>query len=96
MNPTRTQEILDRYDRLKIAIVGDFCLDRYFEIDPSRSETSIETDLEVYNVTNVRTQAGAAGTILNNLVALEIPEIHAIGFCGEDAEGWSFEKLSNR
>ena len=92
MNPTRTQEILDRYDQLKIAIVGDFCLDRYFEIDPSRSETSIETGLEVYNVTNVRTQAGAAGTILNNLVALGIPEIHAIGFCGEDAEGWSLRK----
>jgi rfaE bifunctional protein kinase chain/domain len=95
MNPTRTQEILDRYDQLKIAIIGDFCLDRYFEIDPSRSETSIETNLEVYNVTNVRTQAGAAGTILNNLVALGIPEIHAIGFCGEDAEGWSLRKALN-
>lgn len=96
MNPNRTREILNCYDQLKIAIVGDFCLDRYFEIDPSRSEKSIETGLEVYNVTNVRTQAGAAGTVLNNLVALGIPEIHTIGFCGEDAEGWLLRKALDR
>ena len=67
MNPNRTSETLNCYDQLEIAIVGDFCLDRYFEIDPSRSEKSIETGLEVYNVTNVRTQAGAAGTVLIKL-----------------------------
>ena len=88
MTEARIREILDGYERLRIAIVGDFCLDRYFEIDPTRKEVSIETDLEVYNVTRVRTQPGAAGTILNNLVALGIPEIHAIGFCGTDGEGW--------
>lgn len=92
MNQTHIQEILDHYDKLKIAIIGDFCLDRYFEIDPSRSETSIETGLEVHNVTKVRTQAGAAGTVLNNLVALGIPELYPIGFCGEDAEGWLLRK----
>ena len=96
MNPNRISEILNCYDQLKIAIVGDFCLDRYFEIDPSRSEKSIETGLEVYNVTNVRTQAGAAGTVLNNLVALGIPEIHTIGFCGEDAEGWLLRKALHK
>lgn len=88
MTKERIREILNEYNRLRIAIVGDFCLDRYFEIDPNRKEISIETELEVYNVTRVRTQPGAAGTILNNLVALEIPEIHAIGFCGTDGEGW--------
>jgi len=92
MTKDRLQEILCGYDQLKIAIIGDFCLDRYFEIDPSRSETSIETGLEVFNVTNVRSQAGAAGTILNNLVALSIPEIHVLGFCGADAEGWLLRK----
>ena len=96
MNPNRISEILNCYDQLKIAIVGDFCLDRYFEIDPSRSEKSIETGLEVYNVTKVRTQAGAAGTVLNNLVALGIPEIHTIGFCGEDAEGWLLRKALHK
>ena len=80
-NPMKTQAIetiLDRYDHLRLGIVGDVCLDRYFEIDPSRGEISIETGLEVYNIDRVRCQPGAAGTILNNLVALGIPTIHLI------------------
>ena len=88
----RFQEIADAYPKLRVAIVGDFCLDRYFEIDPARAEVSIETGLEVHNVTRVRTQPGAAGTILNNLVALGVGEIVPIGFCGTDGEGWLLEQ----
>ncbi|MGQ0635439.1 MAG: bifunctional heptose 7-phosphate kinase/heptose 1-phosphate adenyltransferase [Planctomycetaceae bacterium] len=87
MNPVRFSEITGSYPRLRIAVVGDFFLDRYLEIDPARGETSIETGLPVYNVVNVRSQAGAAGTILNNLVALGVGEIAAVGFFGEDGEG---------
>lgn len=87
MTPTRFEQITSRYPQLRLAVVGDFCLDRYLEIDPARSEISIETGLEVFNVTNVRSQPGAAGTILNNLVALGIGEITPVGFCGEDGEG---------
>ncbi len=87
MTPERFKEITRQYPGLKIAVAGDFCLDRYFEIDPARAEISIETGLEVHNVTRVRTQPGAAGTILNNLAALDIGEIVAVGFCGHDAEG---------
>ena len=68
--------------------MGDFFLDRYLHIDPAKHETSIETGLPVYNVVEVRSQPGAAGTILNNLVALGIGEIHAVGFCGDDGEGY--------
>ena len=91
MKRERFLEITERYGQLKIAIVGDFCLDRYFEIDPALSEVSIETNLEVHNVVNVRTQPGAGGTILNNLEALGVGEIVPIGFCGSDGEGWLLE-----
>jgi rfaE bifunctional protein kinase chain/domain len=67
-------------------------LDRYLEIDPGRAETSIETGLPVYNVVNVRSQPGAAGTILNNLVALGIREIYPVGFAGEDGEGFELSR----
>ena len=80
--------ITARYPSLRIAVVGDFCLDRYLEIDPARAETSIETGLPVYNVVRVRSQPGAAGTILNNLVALGVGRIYPVGFCGEDGEGY--------
>src|SRR4051794_40685281 len=92
MKPERLASITAKYGSLRVAIVGDFCLDRYLEIDPARSEISIETGLPVYNVTNVRSQPGAAGTILNNLVALGIQEIYPVGFAGDDGEGFELQR----
>src|SRR5216117_492445 len=87
MNASRFQAITQAYAKLRIAIAGDFCLDRYLEIDPARQEISIETGLPVHNVVNVRAQPGGAGTILNNLSALGVGAIFPIGFVGEDGEG---------
>ena len=61
MDSSRFQIITERYQHLRIAVVGDFCLDRYLEIDPMKQETSLETGLPVYNVVKVRAQPGAAG-----------------------------------
>ena len=95
MTPARFHEITSRYAALRIAVVGDFCLDRYLEIDPARGETSIETGLPVHNVTRIRSQPGAAGTILANLHALGLGTIHAIGFCGDDGEGYELHRALN-
>lgn len=92
MTPDRFQEITSRYASLRIALIGDFCLDRYLEIDPARAEISIETNLEVHNVVRVRSQPGGAGTILNNLAALGIGRIHALGFSGDDGEGFELRR----
>ena len=88
MNRERFEKITTEFERLRLAVVGDFCLDRYLEIDPAKSEISIETGLPVHNVVRVRSQPGAAGTILNNLVALGVGEILPVGFCGTDGEGY--------
>jgi rfaE bifunctional protein kinase chain/domain len=88
----RFRQLTALYTRLRVAVLGDFCLDRYLEIDPSRREVSIETGLPVYNVVNVRPQPGAAGTILNNLVALGVGTIYPIGFAGEDGEGFELRR----
>lgn len=92
MNADRFRAITSRYPDLRVAVVGDFFLDRYLHIDPSRNEVSIETGLTVYNVVSVRPQPGAAGTIVNNLVALGIGEILAVGFCGDDGEGYELRR----
>jgi rfaE bifunctional protein kinase chain/domain len=93
MNADRFQAITARYASLRVAVVGDFCLDRYLEIDPAKQELSIETGLPVHNVTRVRSQPGGAGTILNNLAALDIGEIFPVGFCGDDGEGYELQKV---
>lgn len=92
MNAGRFAEITSRYAGLRVAIVGDFCLDRYFDIDPARAEVSIETKLTVHNIVQVRCQPGAAGTILNNLVALGVGKIFPIGICGDDGEGFELRR----
>ncbi len=92
MTPERFQQITNTYKTLKIAVIGDFCLDRYLEIDTSRQEISIETGLPVYNVTRVRAQPGGAGTIVNNLVALGVGQIIPVGFCGDDGEGYELRR----
>lgn len=92
MDQGRLREIVAGYPMLRIAVVGDFCLDRYLEIDATRTETSIETGLPVHNVMAVRAQPGAAGTVLNNLAALGVGTLHPIGFCGEDGEGHELKR----
>ena len=92
MTPERFTQLSERYAKLRIVLLGDFCLDRYLDIDPAKSETSIETGLTVHNVTNVRSQPGAAGTILANLTALGAGAVFPIGFCGEDGEGFELQR----
>jgi rfaE bifunctional protein kinase chain/domain len=92
VTPERFHALTSTYPSLRLALLGDFCLDRYLEIDPARPELSIETGLPVHNVVNVRAQPGGAGTILNNLVALGIGAIHPIGFAGEDGEGYELRR----
>ena len=92
MTPSRFNEITSRYRKLSIGVVGDICLDRYLEIDPAKEERSIETDLAVHNVVNVRSSPGAAGTVINNLCALGAGRIYPIGFRGDDAEGLELQR----
>jgi bifunctional ADP-heptose synthase (sugar kinase/adenylyltransferase) len=92
MTPRRLQEIAASYPKLRIALVGDICVDRYFEIDPGLQEISIETNLPVHNVVRVRCQPGGAGTILNNLVALGVGEIYPAAIIGKDGEGYELRR----
>jgi rfaE bifunctional protein kinase chain/domain len=92
MELARFRALTRRYGQLRIAVAGDFCLDRYLEIDPARKEVSIETGLPVHNVVRVRSQPGGAGTILNNLAALGVAEIYPIGFAGADGEGFELQR----
>ncbi len=88
MTPERLAALTAGFARLRVGVVGDFSLDRYFDIDPARAETSIETGLPVHNVTSVRCSPGAAGNIVQNLGALGAGTLWPLGYCGEDGEGF--------
>ncbi len=76
-----------------VGLIGDLFLDRYFEIDASRNEPSVETGLTAYQVTGVRCYPGALGTVLNNLAALGVGRIHPITVIGDDGEGYELRKV---
>ena len=93
MDSARFNAIVERYSEpAHRRSLGDFCLDRYLEIDPAKSEISLETGLPVHNVVNVRAQPGGAGTIVNNLCALGVGTIFPVGFVGDDGEGYELSR----
>src|SRR5262245_51329108 len=81
------EQILTRLPSLTIGVLGDLFLDRYLDIDASLTEKSIETGLDAYQVTQVRSLPGALGTIINNLVALGVGRVLPVSIIGDDGEG---------
>src|SRR5437879_1240754 len=86
------QQILVRLPALTIGVVGDLFLDRYLDLDASLTEPSLETGLDAYQVVRVRSYAGAAGTVINNLAALGVGRIDAIAIIGDDGEGYELRQ----
>lgn len=92
----RLEEILHTLPSLTVAVVGDLFLDCYLDLDAALTEPSLETGLDAYQVTDIRPYAGAAGTVINNLVALGVGRIHAISFIGEDGAGFELRRALDR
>lgn len=80
--------ILNSLKDARIAVVGDLFLDRYFDLDSTLTEPSIETGLDAYQVFRVRCYPGAAGTVLNNLAALGVGHLSTLSIIGNDGEGF--------
>ncbi|NPV45657.1 MAG: carbohydrate kinase [Armatimonadetes bacterium] len=92
MEQDRFLEILDGFSRVRLAVIGDFFLDKYLVIDPALAETSLETGLEAHQVVAVRHSPGAAGTVTSNLAALQAGAIHAVGAIGDDGHGYELRQ----
>lgn len=90
------ENILAGIPRQTIGVVGDLFLDRYLDIDAALTEPSIETGLDAYQVTGVRSSPGAAGTIINNLAALGVGRIIPVAVIGDDGEGYELLQALDR
>lgn len=88
-------EILVKIKSVKIAVVGDFCLDAYWFIDESKSEISIETGQATRPVSIQKYSPGGAGNVTNNLAALGIKDIRAFGVTGKDPFGPEMVNILN-
>jgi sugar/nucleoside kinase (ribokinase family) len=86
------EAILRRLPALEIGVLGDLFLDRYFDLDATLTEPSIETGLDAYQVVRVRAYPGAVGTVVNNLSALGVGAIFPFALIGDDGEGYELRQ----
>lgn len=82
---------LEQLSEIKIAVFGDFCLDKYLYSDPKRNEMSVETGLVARQFHRKKTAAGVGGTITNNLRSLGV-DVICVGSTGDDGEGWELRR----
>jgi bifunctional ADP-heptose synthase (sugar kinase/adenylyltransferase) len=87
----RIEHILSRLPGLTIGVVGDLFLDQYLHIDNRLTEPSIETGLDAYQVVDIVNSPGAAGTVINNLVALGVGRVKVLSFIGTDGRGFDLK-----
>jgi rfaE bifunctional protein kinase chain/domain len=87
MKSEQLKKILNDIINVKIAVVGDFCLDAYWFIDEAMSEISVETNQSTRPVAKQRYSLGGAGNVTNNLAAMGVRDIRAFGVIGTDPFG---------
>ena len=87
------EKMLPDFGSARVAVVGDFCLDAYWDIRSGDTEFSIETGLPVNRVTSQRYSPGGAGNVVANLVSLGVGQVRAIGLYGGDPFGRALVKL---
>src|SRR5882757_5458789 len=90
------EHALTRAPTLAIGVLGDLFLDRYLDLDAALTEPSVETGLDAYQVVRVRSYPGAAGTVLNNLVALGVGRVVPVAVIGDDGEGFELRQALTR
>lgn len=92
MDAKRLDLLLNHFRQVRVAVVGDFFLDRYLVIEPALREVSLETGLEAYQVVAQRFSPGAAGTVTSNLRALGVGRVLAVSILGQDGNGYDLRR----
>jgi rfaE bifunctional protein kinase chain/domain len=81
------RELLSDIRNVRIGVLGDFCLDAYWTLDPALSEVSIETGLATRAVDRQRYSLGGAGNVAANLLAMGVTRVSAFAVLAGDPFG---------
>ncbi len=88
LSTQRLESILAALPQLHIGLVGDLFLDRYLEFELGGEECSLETGLAAFQISSVRNQPGALGTVMSNLAALGVGRMTPVTVIGDDGHGF--------
>jgi len=89
---SRLYQLIERIHGCRIAVLGDFFLEKYLVVNPALMETSVETGKPAHQVVGTRCSPCAAGTVVSNLAALGAHQLHAIGLTGDDGEAFELRR----
>ena len=93
IGPDEVDDLLRAIRPLRVAVIGDFCLDVYLALDPAAAEISVETGLPTRPVAEQRYSLGGAGNVAANLRALGCREVRAYGVIGADPYGAEMARI---
>ena len=85
MTKERLQSLFDVMDTLSVGVLGDFCLDIYWDADMTKSQLSRETPHYTLPVVEERISLGGAGNVAKNVASLRPKTLYTIGVIGN---GW--------
>ncbi len=90
------ERLRTKLSKVRIAVVGDVCLDWYLFIDPGAAERSVETGKLTRPVEKSRYSPGGAGNVAANLASLGAGAVSIVGVVGNDPFGQTVERLLSR
>ena len=97
LNKKKLDEILFNIQKIKVALIGDVCLDVYWRADMRKSELSRETPHFPLPVIEEWMSPGAGSNAASNIAALKPSLVYILGVVGKDWRGeMLLKELENR
>ncbi len=93
MTTSEINALFRRFTTVRVGVIGDFALDLYFTLQTQTGERSLETHRDVFWGSRPRASLGAAGNVVQNLVALGVSNCRVIGCVGNDLFGREMQHL---
>lgn len=87
------ERVLPYIGNARVAVLGDYCVDHYLFVAEDDGEISLETGLKTRPIRRVQTTPGGAGNVVNNLTALGVGTVEAIGVVGDDMYGRELARM---
>ncbi|SOD91774.1 bifunctional heptose 7-phosphate kinase/heptose 1-phosphate adenyltransferase [Spirosoma fluviale] len=93
MTSSEISALFQRFSTIRVGVIGDFALDLYFTLQTQTGERSLETGRDVFWGSQPRASLGAAGNVVQNLVALGVSTCHVAGCVGNDLFGREMQNI---
>lgn len=87
MNQEILFETLQQIHKCRVGIIGDFCLDIYWQTFRDSQKISVETLKVINQVTSQKCTLGGAGNLALNVKELKVQSVSLFGIIGDDLFG---------